>query len=86
MQCTMTKRSLEAAGVPYVLVNLAHDEHAVELIKQLGYTAAPVVVDGAASWAGFQPDKIKAVASARAIDCYTVPTDPMDELQCDSCQ
>ena len=82
----MTKRALEAFGVPYVLVNLANDQHAVELIKQLGYTSAPVVVDGAASWAGFQPAKITAVATARAIDCYAVPIDPMDELQCDSCQ
>ena len=84
VQCAMTKRSLDDAGVPYVLVNLAHDEHAVELIKQLGYTSAPVVVDGAASWAGFQPAKIK--ATGRAADRYTVPVDPMDELQCDSCQ
>ena len=86
MQCAMTKRSLDDAGVPYVLVNLANDEHAVELIKQLGYTAAPVVVAGAASWAGFQPAKIKAIATARATNRYTVPVDPMDELQCDSCQ
>ena len=86
MQCTMTKRSLEAAGVPYVLVNLANDQHAVELVKQLGYTAAPVVVAGAASWAGFQPAKIKAIASARATNRYAIPIDPMDELQCDNCQ
>ena len=86
VQCAMTTNALEAAGVPYVLVNLANDEHAVELIKQLGYLATPVVVAGTASWAGFQPDKITAVASARAIDCYVVPVDPIDELQCDSCQ
>ena len=86
MQCAMTKRSLDAAGVPYVLVNLAHDQHAMKLVKQLGYLTAPVVVAGAASWAGFQPAKIKAVASARAINRYAVPVDPMDELQCDSCQ
>ena len=84
MQCAMTKHALEAAGVPYVLVNLAHDGHAMKLVKQLGYTSAPVVVAGAANWAGFQPDKIKAVA--RATNRYTVPVYPMDELQCDSCQ
>ena len=86
MQCAMTKHALEAAGVPYVLVNLANDEQAMELVKQLGYLAAPVVVAGAASWAGFQPAKITAIATARAINRYTVPVDPMDELQCDNCQ
>ena len=84
VQCTMTKHALEAAGVPYVLVDLASDEQAMELVKQLGYLAAPVVVAGAVSWAGFQPDKIKAIA--QAADRYTVPVDPMDELQCDNCQ
>ena len=82
MQCAMTKRALEVVSVPYVLVNLANDEQAMELVKQLGYTSAPVAVAGAASWAGFQPDKIKAIATNR----YAVPVDPMDELQCDNCQ
>ena len=86
VQCAMTKRALEAAGVPYVLVDLANDEQAMKLVKQLGYTSAPVVVAGAASWAGFQPDKIKAIASAHATNRYTVPTDPMDEIQHDNCQ
>ncbi len=86
VQCTMTKRALDDAGVPYVLVDLACDEQAIETIKQLGYTPTPVVVTGGASWAGFQPAKIKAVASARATELYAVPVDPMDELQCDSCQ
>ena len=86
VQCTMTTSALEAADLPYVLVDLATDEQAVAIVKQLGYGATPVVVAGAASWAGFQPEKIKAVASARATDRYVVPLDPMDELQCDSCQ
>ena len=86
VQCAMTKHALESAEVPYVLVNLASDQQAMELIKQLGHLAAPVVVAGAASWAGFQPDKIKAIATARATNRYTVPVDPMDELQCDNCQ
>ena len=86
MQCAMTKHALEAAGVSYVLVDLASDQQAMKLVKQLGYPSAPVVVAGAATWAGFQLDKIKAVASARATNRYPVPTDPMDALQCDNCQ
>ena len=65
MQCTMTKKALEKAGVPYVTVDLATDESAVETVQQLGYTSAPVVTVGAASWSGFRPDKISAVAAAR---------------------
>ena len=67
--------------MPYILVDLASDEQAMELVKQLGYTSAPVVVDGAASWADVQPDKIKAVASARATNRYTVPVDPPVDLR-----
>jgi glutaredoxin-like protein NrdH len=65
MQCTMTKKALERTGVPYVAVDLATDESAVETVQRLGYTSAPVVTVGAASWSGFQPDKISAVAAAR---------------------
>ena len=86
VQCTMTKRALDDAGLPYVVIDLATDEGAVEAVQQLGYTSAPVVIVGAASWSGFRPDKIKAVASARATELYAVPADPMDELGCDSCQ
>ena len=86
MQCTMTKRALDDAGLGYVVIDLATDEGAVDTVQQLGYTSAPVVIVGAASWSGFRPDKIKAVASARATELYAVPADPMDELGCDSCQ
>lgn len=73
VQCTMTKRALDAAGVTYALVDLANDERAVNLVKELGHTSAPVVITEAASWSGFRPDKIAAIASAR------VPN-PVDEL------
>jgi glutaredoxin-like protein NrdH len=39
-----------------------------------------VVVVGAASWSGFRPDRIKAVAMARA----TVPASSTDELGANS--
>ena len=76
MQCDLTKRVLDGAGLPYVVVDLATDPHAVDAVKQLGYASAPVVVVGAASWSGFRPDRIKAVAMARA----TVPASSTDEL------
>lgn len=86
MQCTMTKRALDDAGLPYAVVDVATDEGAVDTVRQLGYTSALVVIVGAGGWSGFHPDKIKAVASARATELYAVPADPMDELGCESCQ
>ena len=86
MQCTMTKRALDDAGLRYAVVDLATDEGAVDTVRQLGYTSALVVIVGAGGWSGFHPDKIKAVASARATELYAVPADPMDELGCESCQ
>lgn len=82
----MTQRALDDVRLPYVVVDLAADEQAAETVQQLGYSTTPVVVIGAASWSGFRPDKIKAVASARATELYSVPVDPMDELGCESCQ
>ena len=66
MQCDLTKRVLDGAGLPYLVVDLATDAGAVDAVKQLRYSSAPVVVVGAASWSGFRPDRIKAVATARA--------------------
>jgi glutaredoxin-like protein NrdH len=65
VQCRMTERALDASGLPYRVVNLAEDETAVEYVKDLGYSSAPVVVVGTASWSGFRPDLIATVATAR---------------------
>ena len=62
IQCTMTKRALDNAGLTYTVIDLTRDEQAAELVKQLGYTSAPVVIVGAISWSGFRPDMIKTVA------------------------
>ena len=79
VQCTMTKRALDTAGMTHVLVDLASDQRAVNLVKELGHTSAPVVITEAASWSGFRPDNIAAVASARA-------PEPVDELVSESGQ
>jgi glutaredoxin-like protein NrdH len=86
VQSTMTKRALDDAGLEYVVVDLATNEEAISTVQHLGYTATPIVIVGDASWSGFRPDKIRAVAAARATEQYEVPVDPMDELRCDSCQ
>ncbi|TFC83025.1 glutaredoxin family protein [Cryobacterium sp. TMT3-29-2] len=85
-QCDLTKHALDGAGVPYVVVDLATDESAVETVKQLGYSSAPVVVIGAANWSGFRPDKIQAVAAARSTEPPTMPAVTTDKLGCRSWQ
>ena len=63
IQCTMTKRALDAAGIQYRVVDLSVDETAHDLVSELGYRSAPVVVTGSDSWAGFRPDRIAALAA-----------------------
>ncbi len=68
MQCTMTKRALDAKGVAYVEVNLRENAAAMAYVQdELGYTSAPVVVveDGTGDdhWTGFRPEQVDRVAA-----------------------
>jgi glutaredoxin-like protein NrdH len=67
MQCTMTKRALEKAGVPFDVVDLATDDRAMGVVKELGFQSAPVVIDGDTHWSGFRPDKIEVSAVTRGL-------------------
>lgn len=64
VQCSATYRALDKAGLPYRTVDISLDAEALEQVKSLGYTQAPVVVAGEDHWSGFRPDKIKALALA----------------------
>lgn len=63
-QCMMTKKSLDRAGLVYDEVDLATDIEAMDRVKAMGYTQAPVVVAGEEHWSGFRPDKIDAFTPA----------------------
>ena len=65
VQCTMTKRALDRVGIPYIAIDLTTDQDGLELVRELGYTAAPVVTAGQEHWSGFRPDKIATVATIR---------------------
>ena len=62
IQCTMTKRALDTVGIRYEVVDLSTDDAAHDLVSELGYRSAPVVVAGAESWSGFRPDRIASLA------------------------
>lgn len=55
---------LDQLGVEYVVED-ATDENTIAALKALSFLAAPVVCAGVSNddmWAGFQPDRIKALA------------------------
>ena len=64
VQCNATKRALDKAGLEYELIDLTEDAEALEAVKAMGYQQAPVVMAGGDHWAGFRPDKIKALVAA----------------------
>lgn len=90
IRCKMTKNLLTQKGIPFEEIDVRDNEAGRARVMELGYTAAPVVIveDGTDSdhWSEFRPDQIARVAAMNDVDDYTVPTDPMDDLACDSCQ
>lgn len=64
VQCNATVRALDNASLPYQTVDVSNDPDALESLKQLGYMQAPVVVTERGHWSGFQPDKIRELATA----------------------
>ena len=62
VQCESTKRMLTRGNVPFEEINMSENLDALEMVKGLGYTAAPVVVAGEEHWSGFRPDKISTLS------------------------
>lgn len=58
VQCESTKKYLTNKDVQFQVVDLSEDVAAMELVKSLGYAAAPVVVAGEDHWSGFRPDRL----------------------------
>jgi len=63
VQCDSTKRLLKRENIEYNEVDLSQDEEAMNTVRSLGYSAAPVVISGDQHWSGFKMDKILALAS-----------------------
>ncbi|WP_249354223.1 glutaredoxin family protein [Microbacterium sp. 2FI] len=67
MQCRMTKDVMDAEGLRYAAFDLTDPANASAreyVTEELGYSSAPVVVvDDHHHWTGFQPDRIKQLAS-----------------------
>ncbi|SDO32128.1 glutaredoxin-like protein NrdH [Cryobacterium flavum] len=64
-QCTMTTRAIDAADLPYTVIDLTTDARATDLMHQFDYTTAPVVIARVVAWSGFRPDWIAKIAALR---------------------
>lgn len=60
-QCSLTKALMGAEGIEFVEEDILEPDN-LAAAKALGHMSAPVVVAGEESWAGFKPDRIKALA------------------------
>jgi glutaredoxin-like protein NrdH len=63
VQCDMTKRYMDKNGIPYTTVDITENPEALDMILNMGFSSAPVVISEVGSWAGFQPDKINLLAA-----------------------
>jgi len=64
VQCDMTKRYMDKNGIEYTTVDITKDPEALDMILEMGFQSAPVVISEAGNWAGFQPDKINLLLAA----------------------
>lgn len=58
MQCNMTQKYMDRAGIPYLKVDITEDQAAYDHVTGLGYLQAPVVESGDKHWSGFLPDEL----------------------------
>lgn len=61
MQCKMTKKLLDKEGADYQEINIDERPDMIDYVKDLGFSAAPVVKAGNIIFSGFQPAKLKEI-------------------------
>lgn len=64
VQCDATKRMMKRNLIEFEEIALQDDPQALEMIRGMGYTAAPVVMAGESHWSGFRPDMIDSLKAA----------------------
>jgi len=69
VQCDATERKLKKHSIHFTKVDVSQDETALNFIKGLGYSAAPVVyvsaIEGDVHWTQFDIDMIERHITAR---------------------
>jgi glutaredoxin-like protein NrdH len=64
VQCDSTKKMLTRAHVEYTEIDLSTDAAAMEKIRELGYTQAPIVEAGNQHWSGFRMERLQGLIKA----------------------
>ena len=64
VQCDATKRYLKRNQIDFEEIALQDDPQALEMIRGMGYTAAPVVMAGESHWSGFRMDMLDTLKAA----------------------
>lgn len=59
--CKATLRALRSNNIAFTELPIESTPGARDIIANLGYAQAPVVIAGEDSWSGFNPDRIKAL-------------------------
>jgi glutaredoxin-like protein NrdH len=58
VQCEQTKKWLTLNEIEYDIVDLSSDTAALEMVLELGFKSAPVVITDTDKWSGFRLDKL----------------------------
>lgn len=66
VQCNATFKALDKAALSYEKIDITEDDEARDYVMALGHLQAPVVIAGDEHWAGFRPDRIKALSNHAA--------------------
>lgn len=63
IQCEQTKKYLTARDLAYNVVDLSENQEAMDMVQELGFKSAPVVITDRGNWSGFRPDMIAQLAA-----------------------
>jgi glutaredoxin-like protein NrdH len=63
VQCESTKRYLSKHLIEFKEIDMSQDPQALERIREMGFTQAPVVEFGDEAWSGFRFDKLAQIAA-----------------------
>jgi glutaredoxin-like protein NrdH len=63
VQCDSTKKFLKRNLIEYTEIDISKDEEAMQKIRDLGFTQAPVVQFGEETWSGFRFDRLNKIAA-----------------------
>jgi glutaredoxin-like protein NrdH len=58
VQCEQTKKWLTLNEIEYDIIDLSSDTAALEMVLELGFKSAPVVITDTDKWSGFRLDKL----------------------------